>query len=337
MRKCVPYSILLATSLLCATVANAQNKVLAELFTNTNCGNCRVPEEAFEGFVNSHPQFGVVRIVYHNEITNNDDVFYVASKPDVDAREQMYALNANPLAIIDGFPLGNNESIWETAVQQAAAQALPVAIEITSAAGTGNKYNIHVTLTGSLTKQARLFVALTEDNIIYNNTLAYGNPTSGEWDDIFRMMLPSSNGTDPFQLTGTRSFDVTADLTDQDWNPSNMHVVAFVQDVATSGPSSFQAEGFAKQSLTTAGVEESKTSGFGIRPTAKGLIMSLPIGAHSLSLTVTDVLGRSIRKMSIPNIAAGEFDVDDLTLPHGSYIVSCQADGSSLGSCKIIR
>lgn len=330
--------LLAAISVASASASSAQTpqKVLAELFTNTNCGNCRVPEEAFEGFVNANPQYGVVRIVYHNEITNNDDVFYVPARSDVNARESMYSLNANPLAIIDGFPVGNNESIWENTVKQAAGQALPVTLTITTTPSLDNQYQIHVTASGSITKQARLFVALTESNIIYDNTLAYGNPTSGRWDDIFRAMLPSSTGSDPFQLSGTRSFDMTADFTDQDWNPSNVSVVAFVQDVTSSAPSSFQVEGFTKQPLLTAAVPMDRGSANSLVATARGLQLQTA-GAQHVSITLADVIGRTTKTIELTNLNAGSYAIEDLALEPGLYLATATADGLRIGACKLIR
>lgn len=317
--------------------AAAQPKVLAELFTNTNCGNCRVPEEAFESFVNAHPQYGVVRIVYHNEITNNDDVFYVPAKPDVDSREQKYGLNANPLAIIDGFPLGNNESTWESTVAAAATQSFPVQVAITTTPQLDNMWRVHVTLTGTMTKQVKLFAALTEDHILYDNKLAYGNPTSGEWNDIFRAMISGANGSETFTLSGTKEFDFSADLTDQDWNASNLHVVAFIQDVTASAPSSFQVEGLGKQPLGSAGVVSADpNSQFRITPTVAGFRVVAP-ARGPVQVRLTDVLGRIVSLISIPNLDPGVNSIEQASSLEGAYLVTLLSNDRTVASCKLIR
>ena len=334
--KRVVLPILLAASLVTVQRANAQQKVLAELFTNTNCGNCRVPEEKFGTFVETNTQYGVVRIVYHNEVTNPDDIFYVPAMGDVNAREQAYGLNANPLGIIDGYPLGNNETTWETTVKQAAMQSLPVTVTVSATKQGTNKYAIHVTTNGSINKQGKLYVALTESHIVYDNPNAYGNPTSGYWDDIFRMMLPTSTGSDAFALGGTHQFDYVADFSDQDWNAANMHVVAFVQETAPSAASSYQVDGLQSIVMDAEGVIDGRSVSSAVSATARGLRIETP-SASVLTVQVTDVLGRTAAVRELRGLAAGLYNVDDLSLTSGAYIATVTADGKVLGTCKLVR
>jgi hypothetical protein len=149
-------------------------------------------------------------------------------------------------------------------------------------------------------------------------------------------MLPGSSGTDPFQLSGSRSFNMTADFTDQDWNPSNVSVVAFVQDVTSSAPSSFQVEGFSKLPLLSAGVASYQGRSTALTATARGLRLETG-GAQSVTINFTDVLGRSVRTMELPNLAEGTYSLEDLELVPGLYLAMATADGRIIGSCKLVR
>src|SRR5437867_2821631 len=77
--------------------AQAQPKVLAEMFSNTDCKNCKTPDEAFESFMHNNPSYGIVRIAYHNEVPNPTDTFYIGSKFWTDYRSRtFYGVGSDP-------------------------------------------------------------------------------------------------------------------------------------------------------------------------------------------------------------------------------------------------
>src|SRR5437667_873371 len=99
-------------------------KVLAENFNNTNCGNCKTPDEQFEAFMTKNPSLGIVRINYHNEITNPNDTFYVASQLFVAYRSgTFYSVSFNPYCVINGQSGANSEPTWEALSKSKALSA----------------------------------------------------------------------------------------------------------------------------------------------------------------------------------------------------------------------
>jgi hypothetical protein len=52
---------------------------------------------------------------------------------------------------------------------------------------------------------------------------------------------------------------------------------------------------------------------------------------------VTDVLGRTAAVRELRGLAAGLYNVDDLSLTSGAYVATVTADGKVLGTCKLVR
>src|SRR5579883_539879 len=342
------FLIFLLTSLF-ATSAFAQQapKVLAELFSNTNCNNCKTPDEQFGSFIANNPQYGVVRISYHNDVSNVNDTFYQASLPASSIRSSaFYNVQTDPTAAINGTVLANNVQAWEALAKSNATTDPNIQL---SARNAGDSIIIHVTNKAQLSKSVRLYVALTESHIVMANTLAYGVPTSGYWDDVFRDMLPTGAGTDAFTPTGNDVYDVsftppTPDLPDATghvWNTQNMKVVAFIQDDQANPTKKVEALGVI--SLANLGVNDgpSVASSASIRvagnPTSPELRVSLPASQHA-RVVLSDLLGRTVGTLYDGNLPDGESTVEfaKSAIPAGCYIARLFVAGNETAHTKLI-
>lgn len=342
--KLVKLFALAAIFFFVAQSASAQSPVLAELFRNVNCGNCKPEEDQYENYLNSHPN--VILIYYHNLITLSTDPFYLASKADVDARSNVfYKIGANPHAFINGKNAQSSATAWKNSTNSEQTKTYPVQVTASLGQGANNKtFNVNVHTVGNA-QNVSLYVALTESKIVYQNTHSYGSTLSGTWDHIFRKMLPTANGSAAMNLSGSQDFTYSFDTTGTSWNMSNMDVIVFVQDANA------QADGISR-------VVEGAVSipmGFdAVRPTASANSFALsnsypnPFSTKTtvsfvndrpsaLKLQVVDLLGRVVSQMDKGTFPAGnssfEFEPEGLT--PGVYLLQVLRGGAVVGSTRI--
>ena len=322
--------------------------VLAELFSNINCPNCPGPDSTYEAYVAAHP--GVVLINYHNSTTDPNDPFYIASLPGSQQRDVFYGGPQNdPSAWIDGFlsTLGN----WETNTDQAMQHTLPGSIGANVSRGPSGKDTISFTVTGSpsVSGQVVYYVAIKESRIYFANSEKYGNPSDSLWNDVFRVMLPNSNGSTPFSFAGTHHFSVIYDSSTYAGkfigSMQNMTAVIFVQDAGASSGSNHQVEALGTVSLATpSGVTETTAASTNrlILPEnpihANGAFEFELASAGNVQVIIYDLLGRQIRTLVEGMMPAGETTVDmnGNILPAGCYIARLTVDGNPVDQAKFI-
>ncbi len=80
--------------------------ILAELFSNVNCGNCPVPDNMYENYVNSHSNVAVIN--YHNSTTDPQDPFYLASLPASQQRDVFYGGSGGLIVWMGEFAANSN-------------------------------------------------------------------------------------------------------------------------------------------------------------------------------------------------------------------------------------
>src|SRR5581483_10949804 len=286
--------------------AQTQPKVLAELFGNFGCTNCRTPDDNYSVFVAQNPNDGIVVINYHNEFPDVSDHFYVESKAAVTPRESssFYNVTGDPSAFIDGVPSESTPQFqWINSTNTDLAVPL-TPIDVTAGLQSDGLIHVKFNVTGPASGQSKVYVVLKESHVYYANTFSpggYGNPPDSLWNDIFRVMLPSTTGSDPLAPGENKSFDITYDPTNaqQDWNIQNMTAVVFVQDVKGDPAGGFDVESLGVANLASSGVAASSNAGAASlevlgTSSRPSLRISLPQSSR-VELTLCDLLGREVR------------------------------------------
>jgi hypothetical protein len=338
---------LLVCTVFLPTILSAQPKVLTEIFSNTACANCKSPDEAYEAFMKNNPSLGIQRIVYHNDFPSPNDTFYNASKVWVTARRNLYGVTSDPSAFINGKTGTEKEALWEGYSKSVGVSTPPITIDVTHN-GNGT-ITIRAKNTATLSAKVRFYIALTESNIIMPNTDAYGEPVSGHWDDIFRMMLPTSGST-PFTATGndtiSGSFDPTEpDNTGHQWNPDNMHAVVFLQDDLASGtPPTRAVRAIGVASLAGGNaVNETAHSVAHLQLRANPAKTFNQLGvqlatASNVRVVALDMLGREVRTLAETNLPEGSstVQVEPSTFTSGCYVIQLFVNGRVADQQKLI-
>jgi hypothetical protein len=344
----------LFASLAAPLTLSAQPKALAELFSNFNCKNCRTPDDQYSEYLKSHPE--IVLINYHNSNTDPNDDFFNKAKPSSENRDDFYSGGGDltdPVAFVDGIFAGtgsNTEPQWETFSNLSLQHPLPVINPSTSIDGEGI-IHIHFIVNGSTGAQVRAYAALLESNIYFGNNQAYGNPPDSLWNNVFRGMLPTATGSDPFTFSGAKEFDFTYDPQNfstysSDWNVSNMKAVVFIQDVNASagGNNSHQVEAIGTASLAVFGGvtdHESAPSSRLIIPSnpmssSRHIGFALPIANH-VTITLSNMLGSDVRALADGMMPEGQTSIEmDRSLPAGCYIARLLVDGREADHAKLI-
>jgi hypothetical protein len=336
MRKAIRFFLFLAVS---GIPMSLQAQVIAEAFRNDDCTNCRTPDDGYESFLASHPEYGVNIVYLHNNSPDPYDPFFSAASADVSARTSFYNVSSDPILIINGVNAGANLSDWKTITTEAAKQsATPEKLVLSSLVNKNGTLAIKVSITGSRPgTSVKLNVMIIESGIVYTNTGSYGSLPNNIWNNIFRMMLPSSNGSDPFVLSHDTSFVYTFDPTGKNWNLANLRVVAFLQDTKTGTNGTHSIYGNA---ATTNGFFQSAVNDYRDQGTSVGILSANPFSSstriplHLQKLSYVKAIVYNSLGMQVATLAdqtIGEQDVELGFYPHdlssGVYYIHVIIDG----------
>ncbi len=350
MKRLLQFGLLsIGLSFSAAHSASAQvPTVFVENYRNDNCGNCRIPDIEFEEWIEQNKSTVQVDVLYlHNEITDPQDPFYKASEVDVDFRSgvNFYNISSNPRVYVQGFDAGTTIGDWKTFVGFAAQQPKQATIAVSELKSLGNdQYSMKVNATNSSGKQVRLYAALMESGIIFDNPKAYGNPPSGKWDHIFRKMLPDRDGSTDFGASTEQT--LTFNLTGKNWDIANMNAVVFVQDVAKISGNSRAIYGHTVVDLSSlkAAVAPVKLNGFSIKSLSNPFTSTAPIevrlGQHGhLRLEMFDMTGKMISTLADNSLSEGVYSFDAMQdgMTAGTYLVNAFVDGNFAGQVKLVK
>ena len=324
-----------------------QPTVLAELFSNFDCANCKIADLTFEDYLSDKPK--IVLINYHNASPSPSDPFFMVARQGRSTlyRSDFYAVSADPVAAVNGKVDVGSEPTWESDCTN--AKQLPPHT-VTAYKDAAGLIYVHVKNTNSIASAQRLNVALLESKIVKANPLAQGVPPSGVWDNIFREMLPTPDGY-LFTPTGndeyTYHFDPTQDDVNLDtWNPDNMQAVAWLQDDqgATKKVEAIGTVSLANLPLGGSGVVATPN-----QPVPALRVMGNPSGGHAqfwltlqspanVRLTLSDMLGREVRVLNNQRLGEGQTSVEmnDSKLASGCYIVRMYVDGTEADHAKLV-
>ena len=206
-------------------------RVLLELFGNVGCDPCVQGAENLERFNKEYSGGHYALFEYYANWPQPNDPFYHAVPQDVDQRVNYYTAYTLPTLIINGE---NNvdaqdynqiSNIYNTV---SAAQNTPLAVSIRKQK-TDSQLNIRVQLYDQANvlnnNQLRLFVALSEDSLHYDNP---GGNGLTDFYFVFRGFLSSRQGDIINETTFVYDFDWPGA-----WNYNHSKVIAFIQDIST--------------------------------------------------------------------------------------------------------
>jgi hypothetical protein len=225
--------------------ANAQtgNVVLIEQFTETGCGACSQYDSAFQAMIRANSE-KVAVINYH--CFYKLDTFYTYNR-SCDVRYGVYAIkDGYPTAIANGKKPGVTSAhmsfVKESVINKFYEEPPKFKIEITKTPDKKIKGNNEVIkikatpLEESTSKDIRIFVAITENNINYFERYKTKTPNGlNYFDNIIRAMLPDTGGFQigPIKSGKAKEIKVTYINDDKEVNFKETKIIAFVQDMET--------------------------------------------------------------------------------------------------------
>ncbi len=241
--------VLLLIGLIGATAGAGPRVVVAEHFTQWNCGYCPGPNAALDALVQKYPT-NLAAVRYHGwwPGTNNDPM-YLADSVECKARINYYSVASYgvPAHVVDGDTA--DFQVDETRVIQALARTSPIDLSMVVTYDTLARTGM-ITWTAKATAAVpaaslRLRIVITETNIYYASA-----GTNGEhwFNQVTRDMVPDALGTSITLVNPgdsvTQSVGYTLGGT---WNADNCEIVAFVQSdaIAKNSPSIYQGTKYA--------------------------------------------------------------------------------------------
>lgn len=213
--------------------------VLLEDFANVSCVPCVTSNKIIEQLVNS--SFGTAKLVaikYPTNFPSPIDPFYLANKPDCNARRAYYSIIAAPTTIIDGIhrPISIDSISVKEKIEEQLVKSPRFKIEVTDSI-FGNQYlaKINVTIldfTGIDFSNLILHTVVTETDIEFSTPPGSNGET--KFYDVMRVMLPTNQGESLSGLQNNQmlNFERQVEI-NSGWNSAHLNTVVFVQNQQT--------------------------------------------------------------------------------------------------------
>lgn len=215
--------------------AQFERIVLLEELTAVTCKPCANAGEIINTILAENPT-RVTSIRYHTLfLPSPEDPFWVANKPESDARRSFYEVIGIPVVRVDGSlsPPATDENEVRARVSEELAIESPISLTVTHQPVEGGQMRVTVMATAGpegLSTGYHLRVAALE-RFVHDPTFAT-DPYNGEIDiyDIFRDMLPNAGGEEITLDAGETKTFTYIYAVDAGWQADQMYAVAFVQD-----------------------------------------------------------------------------------------------------------
>jgi hypothetical protein len=343
--------LLLAVIFSFLALHTASAQILVEAFRSIGCLNCVDADKKYEDFMNANPKYNINIVYIHNNIATFDDPFYAASKADVDARmaSTVYDVSSDPVLFISGFSGGEGaiyESNWEKLSADPASAKYPGTLAASASIIGSDTLQVDLHADGSSGGvQVKAYAMLVESGIHYANSEAYGNPPGNIWNNVFRAMIPGSQGGSPFILNGPTDFHFKYASADKPWNLNNCKIYAFLQEVPGLSDNSHPIDAFSISSITQSAVSKANglmTNSIGVPiPNPSQSFAKIPFrlaAPANVKIVICDDLGREVSTILNRFVSKTEssslFYPDQIT--RGIYYARMYADGAYVGTQKIV-
>ncbi len=213
--------------------------VLLEDFANVSCAPCVTSNKIIEQLVTS--TYGTAKLVaikYPTSFPSPNDPFYLANKPDCDARRAYYSIIAAPTTIIDGIhrPISIDSFSIKGKVEEQLLKTPQFKIEVNHSVA-GNIYNVSVKITlldpaGIDFSNLIFHTVLTETNIEFSSPPGSNGET--KFYDVMRAMLPTNQGESLAVLQNNQVITYERQLQiNAGWNQNHLNTVVFIQNTQT--------------------------------------------------------------------------------------------------------
>ncbi len=207
-------------------------RVLLESFANVSCVPCVDAAHNLERFNSEHDASTFAIVEYFANWPNPNDPFYKVSPKDVDERVMYYGVQALPTLRMNGrtdVDAADYQAMEDAFNQLSAAQNINLALSIRKKLeGDSLKVSIEIYDRQGLISQnsgLKLYVLVSEDEIHFNNPP--GSNGLKDFNFVFRKFLSARTGDEIASNVKTYS------LKWPNWNYSQAHVIAFIQDVSS--------------------------------------------------------------------------------------------------------
>ncbi len=243
--------LIISTFLVCITFtfnsfsqSQIQNVVLIEEFSETGCGACFQYDSAFTALTTANAA-KVAVINYH--CYYQLDTFYTYNR-SCDTRYSFYKItDGYPTAMVNGKKVGMSKNAHLARVNQQAidnTHKVPSKFKLdisTEAADKNNPHNIFIkvkatSLVDYPTKDLKVFVVVTEDNINYLERYKTKAANGIEnFSHIIRAMLPDTGATSIGAQKAGKVNNVKVSYVNDDKavDSKQVRIIAFVQDMNT--------------------------------------------------------------------------------------------------------
>ena len=213
--------------------------VLFEHYSNTYCLPCVDVDVIIEDVINQLVPFGVISLGYHPNIPGPSDPFYLAARPENDARRAYYSVPFSPYAVVDGVKiivttsLSQLEQNIRTAISEREQIQPKVTVDIFDYKKSVDEISgrIKVTALENLGTNVFLRIALIERSIETENPPGSNGQT--HFFDVLRDFQQSNAAGTPIMLSMNQEKSVQFQFVrDAEWG-TDLDVIAFLQDDAT--------------------------------------------------------------------------------------------------------
>lgn len=213
--------------------------VLFEHYSNTYCLPCVDVDVIIEDVVNQLGPFEVISLGYHPNIPGPADPFYLAARPENDARRAYYSVPFSPYAVVDGVKVIVTTSLSQleqnilTAIGERAQIQPKATLDIFDYKKSADDISGRLKITALENLGANVFlrIAVIERSIETENPPGSNGQT--HFFDVLRDFQQSNAAGIPIVLSMNQEKSVQFQFTrDAEWG-TNLDVIAFLQDDTT--------------------------------------------------------------------------------------------------------
>lgn len=213
--------------------------VLLEDFANVSCTPCVTSNKIIEQLVTS--TYGTAKLVaikYPTSFPSPNDPFYLANKPDCDARRAYYSVIAAPTTIIDGIhrPISIDSISVKEKIEGQLIKVPQFKVEVIDSI-QGNIYMSKVRIT-LLDAEGIDFSNLIFHTVVTETDIEFATPpgSNGEtkFYDVMRAMLPTNQGESLSGLQNIQILNFERQIAiNPGWNTVHLNTVVFIQNQQT--------------------------------------------------------------------------------------------------------
>ncbi len=304
-----------------------QREVLVEVFTNSHCSLCPNAHNALDTYLHTSPNANKINYIYYHMVyPYSDDLLYIQSSTDSDARHTFYnPLAATPRGFFDGVIQGSFTG-WANTLDNLTQTQSPLKIEL-SGTKSLSQFDITaaITRTGDISDNDLVIYFVVVEDVYYD-----GRNTISNHKHVMRKMLPTLNGQSfSINLNETKNLPQIVSL-NPIWDADSLSVVVFIQSISTK--TVYQSETINYGDLSVTSVENETES-----PTIFSLFQNYPNPFNPrtnikfqvdeggfTTLKVFNVLGNEVASLINGNLSAGSYniDFDAAGLSSGTYFYS---------------